>query len=123
MAPIYAYHCTHCDFELPSGLIGNHYVVNPDGERVTVGEMLHDDQIERISGMEYWSAFNHGLLGFHFHCVCFECLATFDMDLEKDIKKCPQCESLHVKSFQGSLGATCPKCEVGKIEANMVAVT
>ena len=123
MAPIYEYVCTECGFELPGGLVARHYALNKNGEKVYLSEMLGDEETSDVTGMNYWESFCVGLIGSDSDCLCFNCLETFKMDLDREQKQCPKCDSLNVKSSSGSIGSICPKCKKGKIVANMVAVT
>ena len=123
MAPIFRYFCTNCGYELPGGMLQMSYALTNDGEKTYLSEAMDDYEVSKITGMNYWDAFHEGLIGSDVHCLCFDCLATFDMDLDKEIKKCPKCESLNVKSSRGSVGSKCPKCKRGTIKSEMTAIT
>ncbi len=56
-------------------------------------------------------------VGFNSKCVCFECVSAFDIDLKKDERKCPNCQSENLKSASEAVGEDCPKCHQGTIEA------
>src|SRR5262245_21658444 len=62
-----------------------------------------------------------GRIGETTHCLCFTCLHTFDLDLHRDIKRCPPCASQDVKSGRGAVGCTCPKCGKGAIHEEFSA--
>ena len=51
--------------------------------------------------------------GFNSYCVCLSCLSQFELDLERDDRKCPECMSTEVKSEQELVDEPCPNCSEG----------
>ena len=49
------------------------------------------------------------------HCICDE-LHLFDLDYNKDKRKCPVCGSDKITRILDLQGRTCPKCHAGHIE-------
>ncbi len=108
-----AYRCDHCGFAFPTGWRGYQYFTRASGERVAAP---HGDarEAQEIMGLTMRQAEAQGRIGFLSHCLCFDCLAQFDLDVDRDVKQCPECESLKVRSARGSVGVLCPACGVGR---------
>ncbi|MFC7019637.1 MULTISPECIES: hypothetical protein [Haloarcula] len=142
MPQINQYHCNDCDFEMARGWGGQMYVLAEvcpfcgetlkqtndycsgcgtlvetidaeefkrvvcphPGEQQTVRAVLGDD----VSEEEYESR-----TGFNSNCVCIDCLEQFELDIERDERRCPECGSDVVRTEQELVGDQCPKCEDG----------
>lgn len=63
--------------------------------------------------MDWSKARAEGRVGQSSYFMCFSCTAQFDLDLDRDIKRCPKCDSLNIRSAVGALGCSCPRCELG----------
>ncbi len=61
--------------------------------------------------------------GFESYCVCQSCLQQFKIDLERDQRICPQCESVNVSNISEMVGRVCPSCGEGRITENRVGVS
>jgi len=114
---LYRYLCTYCDLNL--GLSGSpKYIALDDGTRVPYRDMW---ELQALTGMSPQEAHEKGRIGETSHCLCFTCLHKFDVDVHRDIKRCPRCGSLDVKSGRGAVGCTCPKCGKGTIHEEFAA--
>lgn len=142
MPPINKYQCNKCDFTLPGGWGGYVYTVNEKGGKEAIphpGESLVFFEAGKFSffrkikprkrreGIEDSTGFNS-------HCVCFNCLKQFALDIgdaeearsswryyygavkQKDERKCPHCNSRSVKTVFELIGNICPKCKDGIIK-------
>jgi hypothetical protein len=110
------YVCPHCELSLPTGWGGFNYVTDDRGRRIPCPHPIEIDAIKKVTGMGWLEARAAGRLGFVSHCLCFDCSRQFDLDLGRDVKRCPECGSLAVRPANGSIGCTCPSCGVGRIE-------
>jgi len=115
MPPIRDYHCDTCDFSLPSGWGGYVYVVDDEGERVTCRHPGEQFTIDRVLGEDTDEATREERTGFNSHCVCRDCLAQFELDVERDPVRCPDCDSGTVETANGIVGGQCPRCETGTV--------
>lgn len=116
--------CQSCGLAFPSGWGGYLYAIDDNGKRILCGHPGEFQQVNRVTGLEWKAARAAGRVGHHSYCLCFDCLAQFELDLDRDVKRCPQCQSLNVKSANGSVGGRCPKCRDGvfsEISTGMMA--
>ena len=121
--PITSVECAECGYGLSPGLDGQNYAVATDGARVTTGEHPSSAMVQKITGLDYWSAYGAGRTGYLSQCLCLDCLETQELDLERDRKRCTRCDSERVYSRRGLAGAPCPKCERGRFVYAITAVT
>lgn len=114
--------CDRCDLAFPVGWGGCFYATRESGERVPVP---HGDlkDVQEITGQTIRQAERDGRVGFASYCLCFDCLAQLDLDVQRDVKQCPKCGSLNVKTAKGSVGLTCPACRLGRFREIVVGVT
>jgi hypothetical protein len=110
---LFEYRCYRCNLAYPTGWGGYRYYIRESGERVAVP---HSDPkiVYEVTGLTARHAQAEGRAGFASYCLCFDCLAQFDLDVERDVKQCPRCSSLNVRTARGSVGALCPSCKVGR---------
>jgi hypothetical protein len=110
---LFDYGCDHCRLAFPTGWGGYSYFTRESGERVPVP---HADPktVKAVTGLTARQAAAEGRQGFASHCLCFNCLAQFDVDVDRDVKQCPKCRSLIVRTARGSVGLLCPACKVGQ---------
>ena len=87
--------------------------VAQDGRRVLCLHPGEEGCAERVTGMSITDARRKGLMVTMRDCICFDCCAKFELDLDRDRKTCPRCSSLNVRTSFGSLGAACPACAQG----------
>lgn len=115
MPLISRFKCNRCDFAFPSGWGGYTYAIDGEGRRVVCGHPGESQAVSRVTGLSWVDAEAAGRVGRAWYCACFDCCAQFDLDLDRDIKQCPQCRSLRVKSAYGAIALPCPKCRLGQI--------
>src|SRR5262245_47038726 len=113
---IYHFRCTRCDFAFPKGWGGYTYALDAQGRRVVCPHPDEMQMVFQVTGVGWSEAQAAGRLGHASHCVCFDCAEQFDLDLDRDVKQCPKCGSLQVRSAYGSIGCPCPKCKAGRVE-------
>lgn len=113
MPVIYSFGCDSCDFTMPGGWGNYCYAVDANGKRVVCGHPGEDQDIKRITGLNYSDAIKAGVAGYADYCVCLECLKQFELDLEKDQLACPECGSQQVRALIQLTGHQCPKCKNG----------
>jgi len=114
---LHRYLCTDCDLNL--GLSGlPRYIALDDDTRVPYRDMW---ELQFLTGMSPQEAHEKGRIGEWSHCLCFACLHVFDLDLHRDVKCCPKCGSLDVKSTRGAVGCRCPRCGKGTIHEEFAA--
>lgn len=102
--------CPSCKLAFPPGWGSYVYALDEDGRRIVCGHPGEFSQAERITGMKWSEAEGAGRVGSARFCMCFACLHQFDLDLDREIKRCPKCLSLEVRSARGALGCDCPRC-------------
>ena len=105
--------CRKCGVSFPSGWGGYTYALAGDGRRIVCphpGEFSH---AQKITGIKWSEAVAAGLIGFSSYCMCFSCGHQFELDLDRDIKRCPKCSMHEVRSARGALGCKCPHCQDG----------
>ncbi len=121
MPKVNDYKCNLCGFSLPVGWGGYLYAENDQGERIicrhpseqyTMREVLGENDYDPIH-KDYKCRLR---TGFNSHCICLNCLNQFDLDLKKDERQCPKCNSNDVHSELEMVGRECPKCHNGVIE-------
>ena len=122
MPLVFLIHCDSCDLRLPESIGGYMYVLDKAGNRVPCPHPLEWDTIQRVTGSDWASAAAKGLLGFVSLCLCFTCASHFELDVERDVKRCPACSSLDVRTANASKGAVCPRCQKGILTANTTGV-
>ena len=110
---IEAAQCTACGLALPTGWGGFTYAVNSAGQREACGHPMEIPEAERITGLPYSEARSRGLVGYLSHCLCWNCLAQFELDRERDPKCCPSCRSQNLKTWVECLDQVCPRCGEG----------
>jgi hypothetical protein len=92
------------------------YAIDATGNRVVCPHPKEFWVVPRVTGMSYKDALAAGRTGFSSHCVCLDCLAQFDLDLERDARHCPKCSSPKVNSADELVDKPCPRCKSGKVE-------
>jgi hypothetical protein len=105
--------CSNCGASFPSGQGGYLYALSDEGERILCPHPGEGVTIKRVTGMDWEEAGAAGRVGFIRYCMCFSCGYQFELDLDRDIKQCPKCEALEVRSAKGALACECPHCHGG----------
>ena len=137
MPEINIFECNSCKGVFHHGWGGHEYVEDDSGERIvcphpgeyqTIRRVLDLDNIEKFPKPKWWWSrkkkaalrksivqFVEGRSGFHSFCVCLDCKTGNDLDLKKDRRICPMCDSPNIKSIHELVGDLCPLCGKGKI--------
>jgi len=139
---IHEYHCDTCAFEMPSGWGGYMYVqakvcsacgetvdeiedacggcgtpteeVEADGyERVVCPHPMEHVTVERVLGENPREETREERTGFNAYCVCRDCLSQFELDTERDERRCPDCDGERVAALSELVGEECPNCAEG----------
>jgi hypothetical protein len=105
--------CDSCGLAFPSGWGHYCYATDQKGQRIICGHPGEARVAKEVTGLDWAAARAVGLLGLQSYCLCFDCLAQVELDLDKDIKRCPKCQSLNVKSANGAIASRRPKCKNG----------
>ncbi|WP_338739928.1 hypothetical protein [Haloplanus salilacus] len=142
MPPIHEYHCDTCEFTMPSGWGGYMYVqakvcaacgeavdesedscggcgtpieeVEADGyTRVVCPHPMEHVTVERVLGENPSEERREARTGFNAYCVCRDCLAQFELDTERDERRCPDCGGGRVDTLSELVGESCPNCADG----------
>jgi DNA-directed RNA polymerase subunit RPC12/RpoP len=140
--PIHEYHCDTCEFEMPSGWGGYMYVqatvcstcggsvdesqdacdgcgtpvdaVEGDGyTRVVCPHPMEHVTVDRVLGEDVSEATRAERTGFNAYCVCRNCLSQFELDTERDERRCPDCGGRRVATLRELVGEDCPNCAEG----------
>ena len=123
MPAISNYHCSRCDFALPSGWGSYMYVIDDLGNRIVCPHPGEGFIVACVLGPDASRDLVKERTGHNSHCVCRACLCQFGADLicrhgddrGRDPRVCPQCGSEDVRTVEELVGRRCPKCKVGRI--------
>lgn len=116
MPQIHRHECNQCGLELPSGWGGHTYVQDPHGHRIICPHPGEGAKVRDVTGLDMAAASQAGLVGLASNCICGSCFEQFDLDLERDSRKCPACASQNVCSVQELIDHPCPRCKTGLIK-------
>lgn len=119
MPRIYEYECDACGFSLPSGWGEYMYVVNHQGKRIACPHPSEFETIKKVTGYDFFDPNRPKgaiIIGSYSHCICPACLNKFDLDVNKDERKCPKCGSGEVHTEEEMVGKECPRCRKGIIK-------
>lgn len=111
--------CDRCEFQFPTGWGGYLYATDANGARVVCPHPGEFEAAEGITGMSYEDAESAGRVGAARHAVCLQCLHQFDIDLEKDVRRCPACASYEIQTAAEAEGQPCPACKAGTIKRGL----
>lgn len=139
MPPIYRIVCDTCGERYATGWGSIMYVADDHGERIicshpgekfTIAHVLRLSEREREwmwFGFPRWMKILRGRrvkeieclvkerVGTLSYCVCCNCCETFSLDLVRDERKCPECDSNDVLSVSELKGKRCPACKEGTV--------
>lgn len=99
--------CAECETAFGSG--------GPASERVTCQHPLESATVRDVLGPDAPQSAVDARTGFNSHCVCLDCLAQFDLDLDRDERRCPECDGAAVRSEAEMVGEACPNCALGVV--------
>ena len=116
MPLINIFRCDKCKFSLPSGWGGYMYVTNQADERIVCPHPSEYYTVIAVLGEEAPQELIEQRTGFNSYCLCLNCLANFEMDLERDARVCQKCQSNLIASVREMVGRICPKCKKGTIQ-------
>jgi len=116
MPPIYRFKCNNCGFRLPSGWGSYMYLEDANGIRHICPHPNERRTLERLLSKMRPQELKRSRSGFNSSCLCLDCLHQFDIDLERDKKRCPICCSDNIRTELDLVGKQCPKCKEGSIQ-------
>lgn len=108
--------CNKCEFQFPTGWGSYVYAIDARGARIVCPHPGEVRSVQEITGMSYEDAKLAGRVGAARYAVCLACLHQFDIDLEKDERRCPKCATSEIQTALEAVGQLCPACNVGTIE-------
>lgn len=113
--------CEKCEFSLRATTTGFPYVVWDDDVH-GLRHPLEVENLNKLTGLTWKEAIAKGVLGRKPACICFACSAKFSLDIDRDVKRCPECASYEVRTFVGSINALCPACHQGTLEHSFIGI-
>lgn len=132
MPHLYKYKCNQCDFEFPNNTSSYMYVIDQEGNKAPAKLPVEAGNIAEMLGLPEEEVFGHILnddenapdpkkileerTGTNYHCICLDCQHQFDLDVKKEKRICPTCQSENIKTQKEMVGEPCPKCKTGLIE-------
>lgn len=119
-AVLAAARCRSC--HLTVGVGASAYVFDAAGVAVACPHPVRDVKIREVTGLSPAAARSRGLLGTVSECVCFACTSCFKLDVGRDVKRCPKCESFDVRTGDAAIGATCPRCRQRRLVEEVYGV-
>ncbi len=122
MPPIEQLKCSACDYATKSTAGSCLYTVANGVEII----LAHPDEIstlKRTTGLDWQQARESGLIRLRTYCICFNCAAQFELDVDREEKKCASCGSHDVRSFNGSINEPCPSCRSGVLRLDAIGVS
>lgn len=91
------------------------YVTDDAGSRIVCSHPAEPATVFQVTGLKIGEAMKAGRTGFNSHCACLACFEQFNLDLYRDLRRCPKCASTSVKSAREFVDSSCPKCGAGTI--------
>ena len=115
MPEICEYRCDNCGFRLERGWVEYAYVTDDRGKRIHWPHPMEMQKVYEVLGYDASEELIKARTGTLTVCVCLDCTGRFELDLERDERRCPRCGSEQVKTVWEMVGKTCPKCGMGTI--------
>jgi DNA-directed RNA polymerase subunit RPC12/RpoP len=112
---IYNYRCMTCNLSFPQGWGSYTYVKNSRGEKVVCPHPMEMDVVYEILGNDASDELIREMIGQNYDCLCLSCLSQFEMDVDKEPRSCPNCNSNQVSTVLELVDGVCPKCKGGTI--------
>jgi len=91
------------------------YVTDDNGRRIVCPHPGEMRTVSEVLGKDAPREIIEARTGFNSHCVCLDCLSQFELDMSRDERRCPGCNSSNVKTEREMVGKLCPKCKKGTI--------
>ncbi len=113
--------CGHCDLKITARQDPLPYAVLNNQAHI-LRHPLEASDLAKLTKLSWDDAVSQGIIQRMNDCLCFDCTASFSLDVERLAKRCPKCDSYNVKTSRASLGADCPACHVGKLESSFIAI-
>lgn len=107
--------CGHCDFKITAVQDPFPYAVLNNQAHI-LRHPLEEYDLAKLTKLSWEDAVSQGIIQRMNDCLCFDCTATFSLDVERVVKRCPKCESYNVKTSRASHGAGCPACNSGVLK-------
>lgn len=107
--------CPKCGFETEatSGTIPYTLKNGREVPLVHPGEMA---TLREATGLDWREAEEAGLLRSKTYCICLACAARFHLDIDRNPKRCVECNAEDVRSFRGAIQADCPACRAARLQ-------
>ena len=115
MPKINDYKCDECGYASRRGWGGFMYVIDRRGLRIPCPHPGEYDKVYKVLGKKASDELIRERTGFNSDCVCLECLGQFFLDIKRDERKCPYCESTRIRTIRQLVDQICPKCKNGHI--------
>ena len=93
------------------------YVKNSRGEKVVCVHPVEMDIVYDVLGKDASDELISEMTGQNSDCICLSCLSQFEMDVDKEPRSCPNCNSNQVRAVLELVDGVCPKCKAGTIVA------
>ena len=98
------------------------YVENDKGRRIVCGHPLEMSTVAEVLGKNATKELIQKRTGFNSDCICLDCCYQYEIDVKKDKKECPFCDSNNIKTVLELVGKTCPMCKEGIIEEHDIGI-
>ena len=115
MPVIYNYHCTNCNLSFPWGWGSYMYVKNSCGEKIVCPHPAEMCVVYEVLGEDASDELVREMTVHNSYCICLSCLSQFEMDVDKETRNCPICDSSQIRTVLELENDVCPKCNIGAI--------
>lgn len=123
MPPIYEFYCTSCELQLTRGWGGYHYVLLDDGRREVLPHPLEHLWAQQLTEEEIGSLIEQGRLGMVSFLICRQCVQVCELDLERDMRRCPRCGGRQLVDLLELVGQRCPACGRGRVQKRLIGIS
>ena len=114
--------CSACSYATKH-TAGSYLYTVVDGTEVILSHPCEMSTLKSVTGLEWRQAQEAGLIRLKTYCICFDCAAQFDLDIDREEKKCTTCGSHNVRSFNGSINEPCPSCRSGVLRLVAIGIS
>jgi hypothetical protein len=91
------------------------YVKNSRGEKVVCPHPAEMGVVYDVLGKDAPDELIREMTGHNSYCLCLSCLSQCEMDVDKEPRSCPGCNSSQVRAVLELVDGKCPKCKAGTI--------